>query len=335
MKRLLLASLLLHPVQALADPLITVSGGLTIVARYGTLDVHDAAGDVVSWPLTEAPTAVAAGGGSIAVASEREITIIRDGASRTIATPSQIDHLVFAGENLWAADRLGGLVFEVRSNGLIQRAALGPDLSPLSTDGSRIFVAARGAAEIVRIDGDAIARTAVPRGVADIEVHGDGVYVAVPASGELLVLDSSDLSLRERFRLGSAPADLAIGGSGTALSAAKIWVADPAHGAVIADEASQSTLAAFTRGFLRGALGLGLARAEVHHVPGRPVRLALAGRSVVTQDLSSGTLWLVGRSRLRELGKAGDGAFATDQETRRIAWIDLETGGLRTASFAD
>lgn len=327
---------LLTVTPALASPLLVVAQGKATVARDGAIEIHtpDSASPIT---LAGAPDpvvlAVSEDGSRTAVASSDGTVLLLGPSERTTIDSSlAITELRFSGDVLWALDGLRGILLMEARGSFTRVGEFGPDSRMLATHEESVYLVAQSAREVVRIDsstGAVLHRGSIPDAAGDMTIAASGVYLTLPRTGEVLVLDRLGLVERERFRLGRAPTGVAITGTGGALGPATIWVADPATGGVISDEASQSMPAAISRGFLRGLLGLGLANARVHELPGRPSRVQAAAGGVIAQELTTGVLWSIRGKRIVRIGEARHGAFAYDPSAKMATWLEASSGQIR------
>lgn len=321
---------------AVAESFVALGGGTAAVANAGKIELRDRSNELIGlWKGPSEPVGLArSADGSIIATATRDgnVYTVRSRELTITSTGLSITGLLYADDLLWVLDGYTGDLIRGDGETFEQVARLGPDSALMRHGSGSIYVAARGSAELVRLDsttGVILARVPIPAQVADMELDGEAIYLALPQRGEILVLGAEDLEKREQFRLGSAPVDLARGSRGTALTAGLIWVADPVLGAVIGEERSQSMSAAVSRGFLRGVLGIGTARADVRKLPGRPSRVVRSGAGVVAQELTTGVLWRIEGNRVVELGRAAAGAFAADEASDLVAWLDLTSSELQ------
>ncbi|HEX9162407.1 MAG TPA: hypothetical protein VF980_11925, partial [Thermoanaerobaculia bacterium] len=110
---------------------------------------------------------------------------------------------------------------------------------------------------------------------------------------------------------GAVPVDLAVTTKPNVLSASRLAIADPASKRVWVVEGSQSVARAFTRGFIRGLLGLGLFAPESSELPSGVDRVASRGAITVAYDSTTSTLYRISGSKPAVIAReVGPHAFA-------------------------
>lgn len=335
MNRLLLIVLFLIPSLARAGTLIALDGGSAFVARDGSVEEWTSDRRLRTWHGVEAPLAIAVtddvvivsaiDGGVVAIerASGRKRALRNELGTITAMLETPRGVIALAGQR--------GALGVVESAHVAPVVEVGRDSAGLRLHGGSLYVTSRAERTVSRVsleDGSVLARVSSAGVAADLEVDSSGVYLTYPLLGQIEILDEETLASRELFRLGSAPADLALRPAGTPIGAGTFFVADPAAGAIVADERSQSATASFFRAFLRGFLGLGLARAEAFRPDGRPDRVVTNGTVVWSQDSVSGTIWRITGRSIIEIGRADPGAYAV-ADNGTLIFMDAAAGTLR------
>lgn len=197
----------------------------------------------------------------------------------------------------------------------------------LETANDRATVYSPVTGELMNVDASLriTSRMKSATGASDMEPAGDYLYLVHPGEGRIDVHDARTLDFIERVSAGAVPVDVETIGNRTAIGAGTLLIADPSSKRVWREEGTQSELEAFSRGFLRGMLGLGLFTPRSNEMPAGADRLLLSGNEVYALDSSSGTLYHVGR---KSVAKVASGvawsSLAADGEGRIL--LALEVG---------
>ena len=221
---------------------------------------------------------------------------IRNGSSRMIETAATPAAALFLGDDLFVLCRDGNVLTHIASDGAQRSVDVSPDSVFAGAAEGRIHVYARREGSITSIDPASlrVVRSAtLETAGSDFEVHGALGWLVVPRSGEIIVVSLHDLTEIDRLRPGAAPTDLAVQQGAGMLKGGTIAVADPGSRRVWRGESSQSELAAFGRGFLRGFLGLGLYKPRSAEYPSGVDRIWAAPWGIAAHDASGGTLYVL------------------------------------------
>ena len=325
------ACLILATTPAGASILVEVApSGAAYVARAGIVQEWTPRGMTREWPGVEIPLAMSVTDERVAVAGVGGVLLLIGGEVSRVPTDGRVTELLETPSGLLALEGQTGRIGWIRAGRVVPFTEAGRDAAFLRHHDGAIYVTSRVAQHVTRIslaDGSTITG-AISSAPSDMEVDASGVYLTMPGEGRIEILETRTLEPSENFRLGGAPVDLALGGSGGPVRAGPFLVADPGASAVIRDERSQSRFQAFLRGFLRGFLGLGLARAEAVRPGGRPDRVAARGNAGFAQDSVSGRIWHIEGKRAHEIGRSPGGAFAVDGNGSLVHY-DAATAELR------
>lgn len=195
----------------------------------------------------------------------------------------------FAGNDLLIVDRDAHVI---EKNG--PRIELAPDPEFLSVKGNKAYVYSRidGALQEIGIEPFALLRTVTVKPFASsMQCDAKNAYLVYPREGRVRVVDLAKMQDAGEFRVGSVPTDIAIAGDPTALTASRLAIADPSAKRVWLVEGRQTSMQAFTRGFLRGLLGLGLFGGTDSQFPTGVDRVIARGSRWLAFDSSTGTLY--------------------------------------------
>lgn len=185
----------------------------------------------------------------------------------------------------------------VASDGGMQQIDVPQGAALVETNGNVAFIYSPITGELVNLDPSLriTSRMKSSPGASDLEIAGNYVYLVHAKRGEIHAHDAATLKFLERVSAGAVPVDVEAIGDRTALGAGTLLIADPSSKRVWREEGSQSELEAFSRGFLRGVLGLGLYTPRSSEMPAGADRLMQSGSEVFALDSSSGALYHVGR----------------------------------------
>lgn len=261
------------------------------------------------------------------------------GVTRAVDTGSTPVAALFHGEDLFILCRDANVLMRLSPGGSVRLLPVDPDSIFLRSSDGRLYVYSRRGS-IIEADPDSmsVVRSAQSAPAAsDFEVHGKSAWLVVPSTGEIIALSLEDLTETERLRPAAAPTDLALQDSGGVLKGGTIAVADPASKRVWRGETSQSELAAFGRGFLRGLLGLGLYKPRSNEYPAGVDRIWAARWGIAAHDGSSGTLYVLGSGKATAIASGipaaaiavtPDGVlfWSTDTETVAFHAVKDRTG---------
>lgn len=137
----------------------------------------------------------------------------------------------------------------------------------------------------------------VSRFATDFETDGTAGFLTDPHEGAVHMIDLEKMTVIGTVRIGNVPFDLEFAGEATALTARVIAVADPGAKRVWRYEGGQSPLAAFSRGFLRGVIGLGQFGKRDAGFPTRVDRVVSRGSQWLAFDSFTGTLYSVTKKK--------------------------------------
>lgn len=316
----------------LAATLIEIGEGRAWIAREGRIEEWTRNGLSQSWEGPALPAAMLHQGNRTIVSGiDGELVVVdhHSGVASSVQLQQTVTEMIATPHGVVLLEGASGEIHLLREHEAAPLTSAGADAADGRYADGSLYLYSRAQRTISRVsldDGSSVIAplSAVP---SDLEVDQSGVYVTYPEEGAVEVFDRISLASRERFRIGSAPVDLALASSSSLASGGSFVVADPAAGAVIRDERSRSVVSSFLRGFLRGLLGIGLARAEVFRPDGRPDHVRV-GRSVWAQDSASGKIWRIDGKQIAEIGIAPAGAFAVS-ERDSAAWIDRASGQIR------
>ena len=296
---------------ASAVPIVVADGesGAVAVADRGQLSVHDAASGVLRFrvPIELSPTSGVAGHGEIllldAIANRGLILDLASRRSRRFDTAeTPVDAVAFGNGFLILARDSSSLTLE-HLNANSRTVQVAPQSTLLETSRGNAFTYSPSSGEINSFDSDlrALARGKAQRGASDLEVAGNYLYLVFPKRGRIDAHDRRTLLMREHFSGGAVPLDLLASGDPNVLGAGTLTIADPSSKRIWREEGSQSEIEAFSRGVLRGMLGLGLYNAKSTEIPTGVDRLFRSARVVWAYDTTTRTLY---RTTTKKITKA-------------------------------
>lgn len=313
---------------------------ITVVATAGELRAFDAGG-LQRWSAqcVANPTTVVIDGGRGALldplADRITLFDVTRGTTQTITVEGGPAEALFVDEVLFVVARDSGEV--VRIAGREQRrVTVGRDPAFLRHSRDRLLVYSRVDGTVSLLDADLRPdkRLQLAPFASDLETDGTFGYVVYPRNATIVSFSIDTLDRAEQFTVGAVPVDLAVIGKRTALTAAQLAIADPSTKKIWREEGSQSSLEAFGRGLLRGAIGLGLYKPKSPDFPTGIDRLYVAGRELLAYDTASRSLFLVRGSKVRkllsdvaasEIAVTSSGVTWWEERTQRLRRIRLDS----------
>lgn len=313
---------------ASAQSVAVTAHGSIVVAHDGVVELFASDGRDRLWRSDGVAYAgaVVTGESSIAVldpiANRARIVDIRTGTSTSMRTGETPIDGAFIGRDLYLLERDARALERIAPDGTRASISLATDPAFLRVRDARLYVYSRvaGAIQEITTTPFAILRTAAAEPFAsDFETDGRTGYTVHPRDGFIRMVDLATGKPAGQVRVGAVPVDLAFAGSGTALSARMLAVADPSAKRVWVVEAKQSVMQAFARGFLRGFLGLGLFGGRESTFPAGVDRVVIRGPASIAYDSSSGTLYRFSKNKIDVLARGvAPSAFAVGPGS--VAW---------------
>jgi hypothetical protein len=279
----------------------------------------------------EHPSKIIGGGNKFAVLDSfgDRIAVVRDGSTRFFDTGTTPVDAVFSGEDVVVLSRDARLLERIATNGDRTVLRLGADPTFLREANGSLYIYSRVEGHVVEVSvrDFAIKRRAfIAPFASDFETDGKNGYLLFPREAKLRSFPLSTLQIASETAAGAVPSDLALVRSGSALSATRLVIADPAAKRVWMTEGLQSVGGAFGRGFLRGLLGLGLFSSSQSQFPSGVDRVSAAGANVLAFDSATGTLYRVKGSKSETIAK---GIAATGFTLTESGIAILENGLIR------
>jgi hypothetical protein len=220
----------------------------------------------------------------------------------------------FVGNDLLVLDRDAHMLEKI-GGGSIELAD-DPELLTVKNDRAYVYSRIDGVLQEIGIQPFALIRTVrIAPFASAMQCDARNAYLAYPRDGRVRVVDLAKMQPAGEFRVGSVPTDIAIAGDETALTATMLAVADPSAKRVWLIEGTQSSFRAFTRGFLRGIIGLGLFGGKETQFPTGVDRVIARGARWLAFDSSTGTLYTVTTKETKILARGlAPHAFALTPE---------------------
>jgi hypothetical protein len=219
--------------------------------------------------------------------------------ANTRATPVAA---AFANNDLLVLDRDAHMLEKIGGGSI--ELAQDPELLSVKNDRAYVYSRIDGVLQEIGIEPFALLRTvrAAPFASA-MQCDARNAYLVYPRDGRVRVVDLAKMQPAGEFRVGSVPTDIAIAGDETALTATVLAVADPSAKRVWLIEGTQSSFRAFTRGFLRGIIGLGLFGGRETEFPTGVDRVIARRARWLAFDSSTGTLYNVTKKETNVLAR--------------------------------
>jgi hypothetical protein len=164
---------------------------------------------------------------------------------------------------------------------------------------------------------------------SDFEIDSKNAYIVDPHSAKIAIVNLDSMQTAGSIDVGAVPVSFAFASTGTSLTPRTLAVADPSAKRVWLIEGAQSVTQAFTRGFLRGLIGLGLFGGGTSNFPTGVDRVFVRGARWYAFDSSSGTLYRFTKSSSLVVAKnihaftiAPEGVFYWSDAVRRLQQAD-------------
>src|SRR3954464_1129837 len=265
-RTLLSVLLMLAATSATAQPIAATTRGI-VVAHDNVVELFDRTGRNSIWKTDGLPTpqTIAASNERIAVldplANEARIVELATGRATTVHTGETPIAGVFVGTTLYLLERDAPALERIGADGTRASISTGADPAFLRESNGKLFVYARGEGLVQEVTTTpfAIRRNArVTPFASDFEVDAKNAYLVDPHGAKIGIVNLDSMQSTGTIEVGAVPVSFAFASTGTSLTARTLAVADPSAKKVWMIEGAQSVTQAFTRGFLRGLIGLGL-----------------------------------------------------------------------------
>ena len=334
---LLSVLLMLAATAAVAQPVATTNRGI-VVAHDQVIELFDRTGRNLIWKIDGLPTpqSIAASNERIAVldplANEARIVELATGRGTTVHTGETPIAGVFIGTTLYLLERDARALERIGADGTRASISTGADPAFLRAANGRLYIYARGEGVVQEVSTSpfAIRRTVrVTPFASDFEIDAKNAYIVDPHGAKIGIVNLDSMQSAGSIDVGAVPVSFAFASTGTSLTARTLAVADPSAKKVWMIEGAQSVTQAFTRGFLRGLIGLGLFGSGTSNFPTGVDRVFIGGARWYAFDSSSGTLYRFTKSSSSVVAKnihsftvASDGVFYWDDAVRRLHQAD-------------
>ncbi len=322
---------------AIAQTLASTPRGI-VVAHDGVIELFN--GGHVTWKSDglPTPTRIVASNNRIALldplANQARVVDLATGRGTTMHTgETPIDGL-FIGATLYLLERDARALERIGADGTRASITTGADPAFLREANGRLYVYDRadGIVQEISTSPFALQRSArvVPFG-SDFEIDSRNAYIVDPHTAKISILNLATMQPAGSIEVGAVPVAFAFASSGTSLTARTLAVADPSAKKVWLIEGAQSITQAFTRGFLRGLIGLGLFGSGASQFPTGVDRVFVRGSRWYAYDSSSDTLYRFTKSTSSVMAKnvsassfvvSAEGVFVWNDAVRRLQQAD-------------
>jgi hypothetical protein len=239
---------------------------------------------------------------------------LRTGAGRTFQTAETPIDGAFAGGSFYLLCRDSRLIQRFDSSAPGDSLKVEADSVFLRVVNRRILVYSRltGTLSEISLEPLEVKKSVrVAPFASDLRIDERNAYLVYPRRSKVSVVSLQAMSATSELEVGAVPVSLAFATGSSALSAKTLAVADPASKRVWLVEGAQSTMEAFTRGMVRGLIGLGLYANRDSRFPTGVDRVLTRGPVWVAYDSSSRTLYRFTKNDSRILARdVGPDAFA-------------------------
>ncbi|HXI12887.1 MAG TPA: hypothetical protein VNM92_09585 [Thermoanaerobaculia bacterium] len=253
------------------------------------------------------------GRGAVLDAVANSATIFSDRGARSLRVGETPVAALFVGETLFVACRDSRSLEKIDESGTRQVLPTASDVSAAATSGRRIYLYSRVDGTVEEFGSSpfrSISKGRIAPFASDLVLDDKVGYLSLPQSGEVVVFSLETLKITQRVPVGAVPVDLELERPADTLSARTLAVADPSSKRIWRTEGAQSDTAAFTRGFVRGLIGMGLYSPRSSSFPTGVDRIRSNGRETIAFDSSSATLYQVTKKGSRQIARdIGSEAF--------------------------
>ena len=279
------------------------------------------------------PTATIVGASRVAVLdalrNEAAVFDLASGSRTLVPTAETPIGGYFAGNDLVVVARDSRSIERIGVVGSRTAQPLGVDPAFVRIAGSTVVVYSRGDGRLQLFDASSLRplrETRVAPFASDFEIDATTAYLTYPREAIVRQFDLTSLRTAGDLRVGAVPVDLTFAGGQRALSARSLAIADPSARRIWLLEGRQSIAQAFTRGFIRGLLGLGLTSNRARQFPSGIDRVFSHDGRLIANDTSTGTIYRITRKKVSVVARAiPPDAFT--MTANGVAW--LESGTLR------
>jgi len=320
-----------------SQPIAATSRGI-VVAHDRVIELFDPTGRNLIWKSDGLPTpqSIAASNERIAVldplANEARIVELATGRGTTVHTGETPIAGVFIGSTLYLLERDARALERIGADGTRASISTGADPAFLRAANGRLYIYARGEGVVREVSTSpfAIRRSVrVTPFASDFELDAKNAYIVDPHGAKIGIVNLDSMQSAGSIDVGAVPVSFAFASTGTSLTARTLAVADPSAKKVWMIEGAQSVTQAFTRGFLRGLIGLGLFGSGTSNFPTGVDRVFIRGTRWYAFDSSSGTMYRFTKSsssvvakNIRSFTIAPEGVFYWDDAVRRLHQAD-------------
>jgi hypothetical protein len=333
----LAATFPLLAVSARAQSIAATSRGI-VAAHHGIVQLFRSGSVVWTSEGPSTPARIVASEERIAVidplANRVRVLDLATGRGDTMHTGETPIDGVFIGSALYLLERDARALERIGADGTRASVSTGADPAFLRMANGRLYVYSRAPGIVQEIATTPFAErrsVRVAPFASDFAIDSKTGYLVDPRAGTITTFDLASMRPGETIETGAVPIAVAFASTGTSLTARTIAVADPSAKKVWLVEGAQSVGQAFTRGFLRGLIGLGLFGGGASQFPTGVDRLFLRGSKWYAFDSSSGTLYRFTRSAssvvathaaASGIAVSADGVFVWNDAVRRLQQVD-------------
>lgn len=217
---------------------------LTAVAN--SIGVIDAKGHAVSAVLQTGghPGGIAAGAGSVWVTDTTRNQLLqidprRHGSGERIPVGHGPTGVATGDGQVWVVNQLDRTVSEINPRALTEVGSfpVGAGADAIAFGNGSLWVANTLDDTVSHIDPahGTLPPIPLPGAPAGVAVGRDGVWVTIPSTGQLLLIDPRTNKVTQAFRIGNGPSGVAVGGG-------QVWVADTPAGTLLRFDPGSGTV---------------------------------------------------------------------------------------------
>ena len=300
-----------------------------LVAQSGSVALYDPTATKVMWSgdSVQTPARIATSNDQAAIidALKNEVRMIdlASGHATTLATGETPIDGAFVNRRLYLLERDARALERIGADGARASIKLAADPAMLREFNGRLYVYSRAAGVLQEITTSpfAIGRSAsVAPFASGFEIQSGVAYFVLPRAAKIATLSLATMKTGADIAVGAVPVDIAF-------SSRMLAVADPSAKRVWMIEARESFARAFTRGFLRGLIGLGLSPSGNRDFPTGADRVIVRRSKLYAYDSSTGTLYRSSKPIAKSIAPQAfsigpGGVYVWDDAVRRLQRIE-------------
>ena len=302
-----------------------------LVAQSGSVVLYDRGATKIIWSAdsVQTPERIATSNDQAAIIdsvnNEVRMIDLASGRSTSLRTGETPIDGAFAGRQLYLLERDARALERIGGDGARASIQLAADPAFLRQANGRIYIYSRAAGVLQEITTTpfALARSVnVAPFASDLEIRDGNAYLVEPRAAKIATVSLQTMRPSGDISVGAVP-------TGIAFSSRMLAVADPSAKRVWMIEPRESFARAFTRGFLRGLIGLGVSPSGNRDFPTGIDRVIVQRSRLYAYDTSSGTLYRSTKPIAKGIAPQAfsvgpGGVYVWDDAVRRLQRLETD-----------